>query len=121
MTSQRFVRRIYELFVQKSLVDDMDVEIIEDALLSSQHRAFAPFKFIVLLSVVTTAAGGVFGISYQFLVLLISPAFLIAILNVRDYLCYSLVSLYVSASCSFDAAFHCIVAAVRSREIAFFG
>ncbi|VDN03709.1 unnamed protein product [Thelazia callipaeda] len=111
---------VYGHFLQKSLLDETDVDIIEEYYVATPKESL-PLKFIVCVSIVLAAIAGGYSVSYLKIILLVSPIFIIGFWKLVEWLCYYIVYSFTVVSFDYDSTVHRIVAAIRSREIAFFG
>uniref|UniRef100_A0A1I8EFV8 Uncharacterized protein n=1 Tax=Wuchereria bancrofti TaxID=6293 RepID=A0A1I8EFV8_WUCBA len=145
--------RVYELLLEKSLMDDMDLEMVEEYYLKSEGKSLIssrvgvpsismiPHSWSIIhiiikvgghlkveecssvscFSVISVVIASGFCASYQVLGLLVCPTLFIGLLETTKWFCYYVVSSYINISADFNAVFHRIIAAIRSREVAFFG
>ncbi|EJW88166.1 hypothetical protein WUBG_00928 [Wuchereria bancrofti] len=113
--------RVYELLLEKSLMDDMDLEMVEEYYLKSEGKSLISSRSVSCFSVISVVIASGFCASYQVLGLLVCPTLFIGLLETTKWFCYYVVSSYINISADFNAVFHRIIAAIRSREVAFFG
>uniref|UniRef100_A0A915PK50 DUF4220 domain-containing protein n=1 Tax=Setaria digitata TaxID=48799 RepID=A0A915PK50_9BILA len=126
VASSDFLRRVYKLILNKSLLDVMDLEMIEEQYLVSEQKTLISSKvgvslIVICFSVITVVVASGFSVSYQVLGLLVCPALFIGFLEIIKWFCYYIILSYIEASTDFDSIFHRIIALIRSREITFFG
>ncbi|KAM3725836.1 Biogenesis of lysosome-related organelles complex 1 subunit [Dirofilaria immitis] len=121
MSSSDFFWLVYGLLVENSLLDDMDLEIVEEYYFKSERKELISFKCVSCISVVAVIIASGFCSFHQVLGLLVCSSFFIGLLQVIRRFCYYIISSYITLSTDFDSIFHRIVAVIRSREITFFG
>ncbi|VBB28947.1 unnamed protein product [Acanthocheilonema viteae] len=121
MSGSDFFWQVYELLLEKSLLDNMDLGMVEEYYLTSKRKALISSKSVLCISVIVTVIACWFSTSHQVLGLLVFPALFIGLLEVTKRFCYWIISSYVNVSADFDSISHRMVSAIRSREVAFFG
>ncbi|CAG9530187.1 unnamed protein product [Cercopithifilaria johnstoni] len=121
MSSSGFFWQVYQLLLEKSLLDVTDLEVVEEHYLTSEWKALISSKSVSCISVIATVIACGLSASHQILGLLVFPALFIGLVEATKRFCYYIVSSYASVSADFDSVSHRIVAAIRSREVAFFG
>ncbi|VIO87340.1 Uncharacterized protein BM_BM14761 [Brugia malayi] len=113
--------RVYGLLLEKSLMDDMDLEMVEEYYLKSEGKSLISSRSVSCFSIISVVIASGFCASYHVLGLLVCPALFIGLLETTKWFCYYVVSSYINISADFNAVFHRIIATIRSREVAFFG
>ncbi|EJD75793.1 hypothetical protein, variant [Loa loa] len=121
MSGSSFPWRVYRLLLEKSLLENMDLEMVEEYHLESEGKSLISSKSLLCISVIIAVIASGFFASHQVLGFLLCPALFIGLLEATKRFCYYIVFSYVCISSDFDSVFHHIVASIRSREIAFFG
>ncbi|VDO26771.1 unnamed protein product [Onchocerca flexuosa] len=121
MSSSGFFCLVYELLLEKSLFDDMDLEMVEEYYLKSERKTLISFKCVSCILVIAVVITSGFFAFHQVLGFLVCSALFICLLEATKQFCYYIVSSYVNVSVDFDSVSHQTVAVIRSREITFFG
>ncbi|VDK78916.1 unnamed protein product [Litomosoides sigmodontis] len=115
-----FFWKVYKLLIEKAIVDDVDLEMIEYYLTSKRETLISSKVSVSCVSVIAAFIACWFS-TYPVLCILVFPALFIGLLEVNKRLCYCIISFYANVSADFDSLFHHVAAAIRSREVAFFG
>ncbi|VDK62222.1 unnamed protein product [Onchocerca ochengi] len=121
MSNSGFFCLVYELLLEKSLFDDMDLEMVEEYYLKSEWKTTISFKCVSCILVIAVVITCGFCAFHHVLGVLVCSALFICLLEATKRFCYYIVSSYVNVSVDFDSVSHQTVAVIRSREITFFG
>lgn len=86
-----------------------------------QFLFYKYFQFLSCVSVIAAVIACWFYTSHSVWCILVFPALFIGLLKATEQFCYFIISFYISVSADFDSVFHRVVAAIRCREVTFFG